>query len=96
MLTLESAVAVTLAIVLVFTVVALAPPLYLMTRQAARLEVLAVCEQLGGHALYRISPLRLEDGAVSGLQTGPQKVLELLTLLRDYHHWLKQWMGAST
>ena len=95
MLTLESAVAGTLAILLVFAAVALAPPLYLMSQQAARLEVLAVLEDVDGSRLYQAAPLQLQGVRVTGLQTSPQKVLELVALARDYRHWAERWLELS-
>lgn len=94
MLTLESAIAISLALLLVLTAVALAPPLYQMTRQAARLEVLAVCEGRAGTSLYQAMPLTVRSATATGLQTSPRQVVEMAALLRDYYRWGSRWLEA--
>ncbi len=81
-MTLESSVALSLTILLLLGGIAMAPPLYLMARQAARLEVLSVYEDLSGDALYKADRLQFEEVSITGLQTSPQRVLEIKNLIR--------------
>ncbi len=93
-ITLESAIAVSLAILLVLAAIALAPPLYQMTWQAARLEVLAVYEGQAGNSLYQTGRLAVRTAGATGLQTSPQRIVELASLVRGYYRWSSRWLEA--
>lgn len=92
MLTLESTIAVCLAILLVLAVIAVTPPAYQMARCAARLEVLSVYESMAGSALYQTGPLSVRSAGATGLQTSPQKITELVSWVQDYSHWVSRWL----
>lgn len=92
MLTLESTIAVSLAILLVLAVIAVAPPAYQMARCAARLEVLSVYEAMAGSALYQTGLLSVHSAGATGLQASPQKIVELVSWVLDYSHWGSRWL----
>ena len=94
MLTLESTIAVCLAILLVLAVIAAAPPAYQMARCAARLEVLSVYETMAGTGLYQTGLLTVSSAGATGLQTAPQKIVELVSWVQDYSHWGRRWLDT--
>jgi hypothetical protein len=91
-ITLESTLVIPLAILMVLVPLVLVPPLYRMTRDAARLEVLTVYENLGGSALCETSGLCCGSARTTGLQTSPQRIVELVSLVQDYWHWCSRWL----
>jgi hypothetical protein len=95
-ITLESAIAISLAILLVLAAIALAPPVYQMAQQAARLEVLAVYEAQAGTNLYQTGRLTVRSAAATGLQTSPRRIVELASIAHDYYRWSSRWLEAVT
>lgn len=95
MLTLESTLVVSLAVGLIAWSLVQAPPLYRMSRQAARLEVLATIDRVAGASLYRIGRIALEPDQVVSVQVSPQRLLECAGLVRDTIHLAGRLIGDT-
>ena len=80
---LEAALVVPLAVSTWLGLLMAAEPAYCEVRQAARLEVLAAGYGLESQHIYQTKNIELNNVWTPALQTSPQGVLELASLIRD-------------
>lgn len=80
---LEAALVIPLAISSWLGLLMAAGPAYGEVRQAARLEVLAASEGLADRHLYRTGLIEAGADWTPTIQTSPQAVIELASLIRD-------------
>lgn len=80
---LEAAIVVPLVIGSWLGLVQLAAPAYSQVYQAARLEVQSTADNLSGNCLYRVTCNQDGSAWTTSLQTSPQEVIELVSLIVD-------------